>query len=167
MEEKILWSKRPSLIKSIPRTIVYIIPVTVIFFIPEKYLSVFIYHSFSIFNVLFILASVLIFAAFFKLFNAWSNYYQLTTERLFIYSGIFNRTREEIELYRIRDYKVLSPFFLRIFGLSNILICSTDRLAADIILYAIKDSYNVANLIRNQVELQRQHKGFLEFNQKM
>ena len=35
--------------------------------------------------------------------------------------GILNRQTEEIELYRVRDYKLTQPVRLRLFGLGNIL----------------------------------------------
>src|SRR5688572_23764345 len=43
--------------------------------------------------------------------------YELTTQRLRLRRGVFNKHPEELELYRVRDYKLEQPFFLRLFSL--------------------------------------------------
>src|SRR5262245_25733241 len=46
--------------------------------------------------------------------------YELTTQRLRIRTGVLNRRLEEVELYRVRDYKLEQPFFQRLFSLSTV-----------------------------------------------
>ena len=48
-----------------------------------------------------------------------SRVYTLTTERLLIDEGVFNKTQDTLELYRVRDIQVKEPFLLRLFGLQN------------------------------------------------
>src|SRR5215213_10492146 len=46
--------------------------------------------------------------------------YELTTERLKLRQGVLNKRLDEVELYRVRDYRLEQPLLIRIFGLSNI-----------------------------------------------
>ena len=55
--------------------------------------------------------------------------YELTSQRLRMRSGVFNKKLEEIELYRVRDYRLDQPFFLRLFSLGNIILESSDTTA--------------------------------------
>jgi uncharacterized membrane protein YdbT with pleckstrin-like domain len=78
--------------------------------------------------------------------------YELTTERLKLRQGVLNRTLDELELYRVRDYKLEQPFFLRIFSLGNIVIRTTDTTHPYIVLRAVRDGENVLELVRRHVE---------------
>src|SRR3954464_6398676 len=51
--------------------------------------------------------------------------YQLTSERLKLRQGVLNKTHDEIELYRVRDYRLEQPLVLRFFALANITIRTT------------------------------------------
>ena len=57
-----------------------------------------------------------------------------------------------IKLDRVRDYKVVKPFFQRIFGLGKIELVTSDRSNSNINLNGIKDPENLYNLIRDNVE---------------
>src|SRR5688500_13588131 len=52
--------------------------------------------------------------------------YRLTSERLIIETGVFGKKTETLELYRVRDLQVTQPFLLRIFGLQNIRLLTSD-----------------------------------------
>lgn len=85
-------------------------------------------------------------------------HYRLTNERLITTSGVLNRSTNQIELYRIRDYQIDEPFWMRVFGLAYIHVISTDRTDKNMELKAIKGGANLISLIRDQVEALRQHK---------
>lgn len=84
--------------------------------------------------------------------------YELTTERLKHSSGVFSRSVEVLELYRVKDMKQELPFHFRIFGLGRILLQTSDRSTPDVVLNAIHRSTEVADLIRGHVEAQRDKK---------
>jgi len=94
-----------------------------------------------------------------RLFNTR---YELTTERIFIYKGIINQVREEIELYRIRDYMVVRPVWLRILGKGNILIKTSDLTIPVYSFIGISNPYKVSDMLRNNVEQMRMLKGVRE-----
>jgi uncharacterized membrane protein YdbT with pleckstrin-like domain len=93
-----------------------------------------------------------IFVALWKWLVVHNIRYELTTERLKLREGVLNRVLDEIELYRVRDYRLEQPFFLRIFSLGNIVIRTTDATNPIVILRAIRDGEHVLELVRRHVE---------------
>ena len=90
--------------------------------------------------------------------------YELTDQRIKLKTGILNQEIDECELYRIRDYKVVKPFFQRIFGLGKIELVTSDRSNSNINLNGIKDPENLYNLIRDNVEKIRRKTGTRELD---
>ncbi len=78
--------------------------------------------------------------------------YELTSERLRTSHGILNKKTDELELYRIRDYKLDQPFFLRMFSLSNITLETSDRSDPQIVLQAIPNGEELREKLRTHVE---------------
>ena len=88
--------------------------------------------------------------------------YELNSERLIIKKGILSQNIEETELYRIKDYSIFKPFFLRIFGLGNLVLTSSDKNNKYTNLLAIKDVEKIKDLIRDHVEKSRKKTGTKE-----
>ncbi len=84
--------------------------------------------------------------------------YELTTERLIFSRGVLSRTTDQVELYRIRDYRLEQPFFLRLFGLSNVVLIGNDRTDAVILLEAVRDGAGLVSRARQCVEELRRRK---------
>ena len=78
--------------------------------------------------------------------------YELTTERLKLREGVLNKVLNEVELYRVRDYRAEQPFFLRLFSLGNVIIGTTDASHPTVVLRAVRDVENVLELVRRYVE---------------
>ena len=78
--------------------------------------------------------------------------YELTTERLKIRQGVLNKELDELELYRVRDYRLEQPFWLRLFSLGNIMLNTTDTSNPYILLRGIRNCENVYEQIRRYVE---------------
>ena len=90
--------------------------------------------------------------------------YEVTDQRIKLKTGILNQEIDECELYRVRDYKVVKPFFQRIFGLGRIELVTSDRSNSNINLNGIKDPENLYNLIRDNVEIIRRKTGTRELD---
>jgi uncharacterized membrane protein YdbT with pleckstrin-like domain len=88
--------------------------------------------------------------------------YELTTERLRMRHGVFNKKTDELELYRVRDYKFDQPFLLRIFSLGNIILQSSDKSHPHVVLEAIPNGENLREQLRTYVEECRTRKGVRE-----
>jgi uncharacterized membrane protein YdbT with pleckstrin-like domain len=84
--------------------------------------------------------------------------YHLTTERLLTTSGILTKVTDTLELYRVRDLKIVQPLTLRLLGLQNIEMFTADASTADIHLEYIPVRLNLADQIRKCVEACRMAK---------
>lgn len=78
--------------------------------------------------------------------------YELTSERLKIRQGVLNKDLDELELYRVRDYKLEQPFILRLFGLGNITLRTSDTSHPYVILRGLREGELVREQIRKYVE---------------
>lgn len=90
--------------------------------------------------------------------------YALSKERLTYRRGIINRVTDEMELYRVNDHHFEQPLWLRIFGLGNIVLHTSDASHPTFKIAAIKDGERIRELIRNQVEECRMKRRVLEIS---
>jgi membrane protein YdbS with pleckstrin-like domain len=88
--------------------------------------------------------------------------YVITNQRLRVYSGVFFKRIDEVELYRVKDTIFLQPFSLRWFGLSNIQLITSDSTWGDSMIKGIPNGRMLRERIRNRVELIREKKGIRE-----
>lgn len=87
--------------------------------------------------------------------------YELTSERLKLREGVLNKRLDEIELYRVRDYSLEQPLFIRLFGLSNITMRTADSSQPLVVLRAIHTGELVLEQLRRHVENARVRKRVL------
>tara|TARA_B100001109_G_C18731052_1_gene411981 strand:+ start:152 stop:550 length:399 start_codon:yes stop_codon:yes gene_type:complete len=88
--------------------------------------------------------------------------YELNSERLKIKKGILSQNIEETELYRVKDYSIFKPFFLRLFGLGHLVLTTSDKNNKYVQLSAIKDVEKIKDIIREHVEKSRKRTGTKE-----
>ena len=93
-----------------------------------------------------------------EFFKVRCRVFELTTERLRLYSGVLNQTIDEIELYRVKDTSMERPFWFRMFGLSSLYLDTSDRSHPKVELEAIADAVNLRETLRKQVEYWRDRK---------
>lgn len=93
-----------------------------------------------------------VFIAIWKWLVLHNTRYELTTERLRIRQGVLNKDLDELELYRVRDYRLEQPFILRLFSLGNITLRSSDTSHPVVVLRAIRGGEAVREQIRKHVE---------------
>lgn len=85
-------------------------------------------------------------------------HYSLTNTRFFVSSGIFNKTEDEVRLYRIMDISLKRSFLQRIFGLGTIKCCSADKTLKDFEIKNIKNPKAVKEMLSEMVEKERDRK---------
>ena len=100
--------------------------------------------------------------AFWKWLKIRARIFRLTTERLLVTTGLLSRTTDSTELYRVKDLRMTQPFFLRLLGLENVELITSDQSSPDIVIEAIPRSLHLGDKCRNQVEACRQAKGTRE-----
>ena len=103
-------------------------------------------------------ALIPLFIGFWKWLRTRSTKYHLTSERLHLTQGIFSRRTEDLELYRVKDYHIYEPFTMRVFGLADIVLNTTDDANSTIYMKAIPDGKGLRDQIRKHVELCRDRK---------
>lgn len=82
----------------------------------------------------------------------------LTDQRLIMRSGVFTKTTNETELYRVRDTSIEEPFFYRLFSVGNVIIYSTDEAEGKLHFNAYYKPHWIKDQIRNNAEACRQRK---------
>lgn len=90
--------------------------------------------------------------------------YKLTVERLTVKTGVLNRITDELELYRVKDYTLDEPLISRIFGLSNVVLQTSDTSHPTQRLEGIEKGSEILAKIRQNVEEQRRLKGVRELD---
>ncbi len=93
-----------------------------------------------------------------------STSYELTTQRLRIRSGILNRRVDELELYRVKDYAMEQPLFLRIVGLGNLSMVTSDASTPTLAIRAIPEIEVVREKLRTAVQAERDRKRVRELD---
>jgi len=88
--------------------------------------------------------------------------YEVTSERIRVSSGVFSKTMEETELYRVKDTTVDQPFALRIFALANLVVRASDSSHPRLVLHAIPEASDLREELRGCVEELRREKGVRE-----
>ena len=88
--------------------------------------------------------------------------FELTSERLLTSRGFLSRTTDCLELYRVKDMRIVEPFRLRLFGLENVELMTSDETSPVIVVDHIPSSLRLADKIRAQVEACRVTKGTRE-----
>lgn len=84
--------------------------------------------------------------------------FEFTSERIRIYEGILNQQINEVELYRVKDTRIVKPVWLRAFGLSNIVLQTSDRSLPEVNIRAVRNGIEIREKLRKQVEILRDKK---------
>ena len=88
-----------------------------------------------------------------------STKYIITTQRLKLEKGVFSKTKNSVEVFRIDDFDLVQPFSMRLLGYSALHVKSSDRNVADIYLYGIKDMEGLYEQIRKCSLKERERRG--------
>lgn len=88
--------------------------------------------------------------------------FELTSERLITSSGVLSRTTDSLELYRVKDMRIRQPLRLRLFGLENIELMTSDETSPILLIDHIPSHLRLLDKIRTQVEACRMAKGTRE-----
>jgi len=93
-----------------------------------------------------------------------SQVFELTNERLRITRGVINQQVDEIELYRVKDTLMIRTWWMRLTGLASIVMETSDRSMPKLTIPAIAGGTEMRELLRKQVELQRDKKRVREMD---
>lgn len=89
--------------------------------------------------------------------------YRLTTERLKIQKGFVFRRIEEVELFRIMDFRLCLPLHERIVGQGNIVVVTADKTLPIVKINGVSQPENLRNTMRQLVfERRGMNRGMIE-----
>lgn len=121
--------------------------------------------------VFYLLCSVLIIAygfglilALWKYLDTRYNKIQISDQRIIEQRGILSITINQLELYRVKDIKIEQPLILRIFGLSTIVMHTSDSTNPLYILKGIDNGIELTEKIRKATDQRRDIKGVKELD---
>lgn len=85
----------------------------------------------------------------FQMSRAWlGHYYRLTTRRLFLSTGIANRSRDQLELIRVQDIFILQPSLLsRWLNLGTVVVVSSQKNLPNFHLIGVSEPKQLQDLI--------------------
>jgi len=115
-------------------------------------------------HLLLVLLVLPIFAAGKRFLTTKSTIYELTTERLKTSEGVFSKVTETLELYRVKDIETRQSVFLRMAGLEDVHLQTSDASSPVVIVSAVPHAISFADKTRNQVEAIRSQKGVREID---
>lgn len=113
-------------------------------------------------NVLFWFSLAIALCLVYRFFYLRSMSYKFTAEQMIYEHGVFKRTRDYCELYRVIDFREESSFLQQIFGLKTVTIYSGDRSTPRLDLIGIGSVDNIIPVIRERVTVNRRRHGIYE-----
>ncbi len=145
-EENTLWKGSPSQWLNIgPFTVALLLVVGIIVagvFFPPAYAALLLTFGYMLWKYLVVRSHV----------------FELTSERLRVTSGVINQKIDEIELYRVKDSLMVRTWWMRLTGLASIELETSDRSLPKLVVPAIHHGEQMRELLRKQVELERDRK---------
>ncbi len=95
-----------------------------------------------------------------RYFQVLSSHYKVTTHRVVIETGVFSKTLQQLDLYRVADYTVERPFGQRILGTGNVLLKTYDKTTPTVCLHKLKtDVVDLYERIRAATEADKARRG--------
>ena len=90
--------------------------------------------------------------------------YAVSDQRIRVTQGVFNKRTDSIELYRVKDVVLLEPFGLRLYGLGNVELRTSDMTSPLLTMHAVPDPAALREKILLAAEARRDTKGVRELD---
>lgn len=172
--ERKVGTLKPSLLLLLPMFLFNSVVTLLVFLFLDYGLSFLQYHLYALFGVFFDYDSwyffivlgvclVLFLPVVWKMAVLITTSYEFTTRRLFYTRGVFSPERDQLELVRVRDVGRVKPFFLRIFGLGNVILDTADRSHPLLIIPAQPEVDALKGWIHQVNVAERERLGYREF----
>ncbi len=81
--------------------------------------------------------------------------YIVTTQRIETRTGVLTRRRESLDLFRVEDFEVIEPLYLRMRGAGHLKLWSMDKDEPVLVLEAIADVQTVYEKLRELTRAER------------
>lgn len=114
-------------------------------------------------SIFFCIGLALVFVAYYRYVYLRGTEYTITDEQLVYEHGVFSRSRDYIELYRIVDYDEKRTFLQMLMGLKTIWIHSGDRTSPKVRILGVPDNRDIVHILRERVAYNRSRMNIHEF----
>ena len=98
----------------------------------------------------------------YRVFYLRSMKFIIMDEQIVYEHGVFHKTRDFLELYRVVDFKEESSFIQQIFSLKTVVIYSGDRSTPRLDMLGLDKSDNIIPIIRERVSANRKRNSIYE-----
>jgi len=88
-----------------------------------------------------------------------STRFEITTQRVRIERGVFSKSRQDTELYRIDDIALEEPLGMRMLGHAVLSLRSTDRTTPVVRIYGVRGLSGIAEKLRECSLRERERRG--------
>ncbi len=102
--------------------------------------------------------------ALWKYFDTKLNVFTITDQRIIENKGILSKMTDEMELFRVKDIKHEQPFLLRLVGLSNIVLDTTDKSNPLLVINGVPNGQELKEKLREAIDIRRDVKGVRELD---
>ena len=90
--------------------------------------------------------------------------YEVTNLRIRIRQGVFSRRTDSMELYRVKDASFVQPFVMRLVGIGNVELETSDVTTPVLWIRGIPDADSLRERILKAVDVVRDRKGVRELD---
>lgn len=98
-----------------------------------------------------------------KMAIIWTERYELTPSRFLHHHGILVRKHDQIELQRLRDFRVINPLFAQSMGLGKVWMLARDETSPEMTIGPFTNAREVHELIRDAMLAHQRATGYREF----
>jgi hypothetical protein len=102
--------------------------------------------------------------AYFIYLKTRNTIYVITQQRLLLFTGIFTKRIDDVELYRVKDVAFIQPFYLWLFHVSSVQLYTSDPNWGDSLIPGIRDGMIIREKLRRLAEAERDRKGVKEID---
>lgn len=92
-------------------------------------------------------------------------YYEFTTQRIRRRQGVLTVRRNQIELFRLKDFEVIETMFGRLFNYSHIRLISSDRIMPSAVFLAVPNGTELAEKMRRLAQVNRAESGIMHLKE--
>jgi len=128
---------------------------------PSQWMNFMFYLTCSILSVAFGLGILL---ALWKYLDTRFNKFTMTNHRIVEQRGILSITTDQLELFRVKDIRLEQPLLLRLFGLSNIVLTTSDVSDPLYKIQGIENGSTLLEELRIAIDQRRDSKGVRELD---
>ena len=100
----------------------------------------------------------------YNMVEVWCWKYHFHERTIVEQNGIFSVVYTELHYYRIKSIRIEEPFILRLVGLSNVFIESSDPYKSSIKLYAVRNPKQIREFLRAKTDYWRRSVGVREID---